>query len=902
MKNSIYILVLGILTLASCSLKEEFPLENGQDGCVEFVVKPSSFNVCNVSSPQTKSAYTDPAYTGDQLTALEKKIVNAYFLIFRPDGQLYQVADELTITNSVITEYPKIKADALNADITACFIANVPESYINSIENINDLSTKPLPLEYVSYESTGYVGIPSLNGTPCFPMFGMYIGPLTTDKPQVQISLKRLFSKMEFNLRVDMTPGIEWNGQDVGLSHSAEAKFTLFDYTISNLPKQILLISKTSDGALTDVITESPWGDNPAGYAFMDNQNVNFGSATPLIFDKDNVLEPQATKELYTFYCYVPEYVLLPNGNEDDYSILTQNRERFKPLLFNDGQKPVYLTLNGRLAQQDGTFSNVKYKVYLGENNFDSFSMFRNNLYKNNLTIKGSEHLSNDDGDLDHRVEILPLNLVEAYGQAANCYIISLPGTYEIDTYKGVVKNLSSATKMQGKSAGVVWNTNANNSITASLSADKTKVIVNVAGNSNKAVEPGNALVALYGEDGSISWSWHIWCCSDDNRADKPAFLDKYVDDAGAYNGYQVMDRALGATDMGGWTLGDYKLTMWNDGLYYQWGRKDPLRLNADGTTVFDDASDTSDGTSSGASYANSIRNPKAFYSDWTGTYTSEDTDASGWSADKSVNDPCPPGYKVPANTIWRSKNPDATQKLPVLNTKLTNAERYTYNTSQLSLTGSASTFIFYPYGGNLDASGKRVATAKSVVRDTTDADYPPIVYGNVEARESVVPLDWVTPKQFRNVIFEFEHNVNHGMYWANNALSLLYGYSTVDSSSGGLLSSILGGYNVISCEYQTGTVNYRTEQRQTGTIPIINRPIYTTYYIYDGTITWNNNWRTVNEEEYDGTNFLTERGVVNDGLEAYLKNKGVQTESYEYTRDKQMDKHNGLQIRCVKE
>jgi hypothetical protein len=631
----------------------------------------------------------------------------------------------------------------------------------------------------------------------------------------------------------------------------------------------------------------------------MAAQNVDYGSNAPQIYDVDNALE--TVSELHTFYCYVPEYALLPNGNENNYSALTSNKERYKPLLFDEGQKPIYLTLEGRLAQQNGSFSNVRYEVYLGENNFDSFSMFRNNLYRNNLTIGGADHLNTgDDSKVDHRVDILPLNLVETYGQSANCYIISLPGTYEIDTYKGVVKNLSSATKMQGKSAGVVWNTNANNSITASLSADKTKVIVNVAGNSNKAVEPGNALVALYGEDGSISWSWHIWCCSDDNRADKPAFLDKYVDDAGAYNGYQVMDRALGATDMGGWTLGDYKLTMWKDGLYYQWGRKDPLRLNADGTTVFDDASDTSDGTSSGASYANSIRNPKAFYSDWTGTYTSEDTDASGWSADKSVNDPCPPGYKVPANTIWRSKNPDATQKLPVINTKLTNAERYTYNTSQLSLTGSASTFIFYPYGGNLDASGKRVATAKSVVRDTTDADYPPIVYGNVPAGEYSYPRHLVTPKQFRNVIFEFDHSVNHGMYWANNALSLLYGYSTVDSSSGGLLNSILGGYNVISCEYQTGTVNVKTEKRQTGSF--LGRPIYTTFYIYDGKITWNNNWRTVYEEEYDGTNFLTERGVVNDGLEAYLKNKGVQTESYEYTRDKQMDKHNGLQIRCVKE
>jgi hypothetical protein len=145
-------------------------------------------------------------------------------------------------------------------------------------------------------------------------------------------------------------------------------------------------------------------------------------------------------------------------------------------------------------------------------------------------------------------------------------------------------------------------------------------------------------------------------------------------------------------------------------------------------------------------------------------------------------------------------------------------------------------------------------------------------------------------------------------MYWANNALSLLYGYSTVDSSSGGLLNSILGGYNVISCEYQTGTVNVSTEVRKekyTVNLPFIGtveRERDVTYYIYDGTVTWNNNWRTVYEEEYDGINFLDERRTVNNGLESYLNAKGVQTEAYEYSRDYQMDKYNGLQVRCVKE
>ena len=867
MKNSIYILVLGILTLASCSLKEEFPLENGQDGCVEFVVRPSSFNVCNVSSPQTKSAYTDPTYTGDQLTALEKKIVNAYFLIFRPDGQLYQPAEELTVTNSVITEYPKIQADAINADITACFVANVPESYINSIENINDLSTKPLPLEYASYESTGYVGIPSLNGTPCFPMFGMYIGPLTTDKPQVQISLKRLFSKMEFNLRVDMTPGIDWNGQDVGLSHSAEANFTLFDYTISNLPKQILLTSKTSDGALTDVITESPWGDNPAGYAFMDNQNVNFGSATPQIFDKDNVLEPQATKELYTFYCYVPEYVLLPNGNEDDYSILTQNRERFKPLLFDEGQKPIYLTLEGRLAQQNGSFSNVRYEVYLGENNFDSFSMFRNNLYRNNLTIGGADHLNTgDDSKVDHRVDILPLNLVETYGQSANCYIISLPGTYEIDTYKGVVKTLSSAAKLTGKSASVLWNTNSNNTITASLSENKTKVILNVNATSSNAVEPGNALVALYGDDG-ILWSWHIWFCADNNRADKPAFLERYVDDSGNYNNKQVMNRALGATNKKGVTIGDYDLSIWDDGLYYQWGRKDPVTITGSVTT----------GT--GAEYNDATKNPTIFYTDWTGNDS-----GAGWGSAKSVNDPCPPGFRVPSSDVWKTSNPDALYSIefPLFGeVKLTDNDRYTYNLTRGITSTDGSTFILFPYNGNYDSAGvkqdKTLSSVQSYAGITVTCRVP-------SPNTSVIDVTKLYPAEYRNITFRYDESISHGTLWAADKKSLTYGYSAINKS-GGALGNLFDMMEIVTCERRQGT------SKTSG-------PWYNTRYT--GEVEWGA-WETINGSDL-GLLDIADESSVSSKLKEYLQENGISTESYVYKVGTDLGTATALQVRCVKE
>lgn len=633
MKNSIYILVLGILTLASCSLKEEFPSKNGQDGCVEFVVRPSSFNVCNVSSPQTKSAYTDPAYTGDQLTALEKKIVNAYFLIFRPDGQLYQAADQLTVTNSVITEYPKIKADALNADITACFIANVPESYINSIENINDLSTKPLPLEYASYESTGYVGIPSLNGTPCFPMFGMYIGPLTTDKPQVQISLKRLFAKVQVDLSMDMyenglDPILEALGLPTGgLSNTY---FNLKELTVTNLPRKVIL------APLEDSNQESPWAttdteDNVDDF-FLSPQTVEVMQE---VWDIRSVEAGVNTS--FSFTCYVPEYALIPTESN--------NNQANKAALYNkDTQHPVHISLSGLFRRYDNTNAEVTYNIFLGENNSDSFSLFRNNFYKNNVVLDGSGHLN---FGADNRVQKHPLNLVEVYGESSNCYIITVDGDYVIDTYAGAFSNIAANTpKVTGTPEA--WS-DGNNTVSCKLDEeDPTKIIVSISPKSGaSAIAEGNAVISI--PDG---WSWHLWIVpASDNDQLFNAFLGTLQEQTYEVTNAVALNRNLGAA------------SPTDAGAYYKWGAKEPF---------------------------------------FNGAYKGVVTTASTWAGDgKQTTDPCPPGYKVPSTPIWMSysdwEETTASQLGGVLS--LLGSDYFTYG---LSL----SEYIRYPYSYYILSNG----------------------------------------------------------------------------------------------------------------------------------------------------------------------------------------------------
>lgn len=710
MKNSIYILIITILTLASCSPVDLEPVGVGKGNYVEFIPRPANFRGYDVTEVPTKAVYTD-----EQLTTLESKVHTAYFMIFKPNGQRHTF-EALTVTDyNSIASY-KIRTDVNNSDVTVCFLANVPYSYALSLDTKAKLLNTPLPLDYATYAETGYVGIPKLrldlNGdkiddaayTPCFPMCGIYEGPLDASAQQT-ILLNRLFAKVTVNLSMNMGTNLlegvlggaldDFFGDlfgDITIGNTAEnARFEMNSYTLNNIPNQVLMApAKKEVENSTPIITESPWVENTAKFEDPEEFEVE-----TTIYDKSH---PRADQPGYPttfgFTFYTPEYALLPEASAVSAHTGKENRERFKPLLYDQDKKPIHMTLEGRLHDHGGSYANVKYKIYFGENNFDSFSLFRNNLYNNNLEIKNTGHLETG-STIDNRVEILPLNLVEAYGQAANCYIISIPGTYEIDAYKGVVKptDLASSTKFTGKPY-TVWNTTENTNVITypeeEISQDK---IVFSVSNSSGTIAPGNAVIAIRDANNNILWSWHLWFCEPDSRPDNNDFQQTYPE-----SGAQVMNRALGATSsignesaIIGNALDWFKkyfgedFAIWNDGLYYQWGRKDPMVLGADNKVAKISTSGT---------YTNSVLYPDTFYTNWTGNDT-----GAGWTEAKSVNDPCPPGYKIASSGIWRD-NPQASDGLEDI------AERaidgYAYNIQ----INDPFNNILYPFSSYINNTG----------------------------------------------------------------------------------------------------------------------------------------------------------------------------------------------------
>lgn len=200
--------------------------------------------------------------------------------------------------------------------------------------------------------------------------------------------------------------------------------------------------------------------------------------------------------------------------------------------------------------------------------------------------------------------------------EAANCYIVSAAGNYKFKLCKGNNKG-ESLESVSG--ASVIW---GNVVPTENLKIEDDYMYFTIPEN---GFQKGNALLAAKDASNNILWSWHIWC------TDKPAD-NEYRNNAGF-----LMDRNLGATEPA------------SAGLYYQFGRKDPFS----GGTV------SSVGTSQSTTVDYTVAHPTTFitaggnattspYLDWNpATYNSESKLWSGENGEKTLYDPCPPGYRV---------------------------------------------------------------------------------------------------------------------------------------------------------------------------------------------------------------------------------------------------------------
>lgn len=217
--------------------------------------------------------------------------------------------------------------------------------------------------------------------------------------------------------------------------------------------------------------------------------------------------------------------------------------------------------------------------------------------------------------------------------ESANCYIVTKPGVYKMPAVKGNDKSQ----KVSAASVEVLWETRSDADVKVgdivNLTVyDNGNIYFNVKGKTSSTVPEGNALIAAKDASGNILWSWHIWVTSVRPKD------QVYKNGAGT-----MMECDLGAAYV---ESGVYP---WSSGLYYQFGRKDPF---------WGDRSCTLDGwkkvgcteTTGTESYA--AAHPTTFISNSDGRYGFAHWLHSGearlWWRNKSISDPCPPGYVIP--------------------------------------------------------------------------------------------------------------------------------------------------------------------------------------------------------------------------------------------------------------
>lgn len=236
----------------------------------------------------------------------------------------------------------------------------------------------------------------------------------------------------------------------------------------------------------------------------------------------------------------------------------------------------------------------------------------------------------------------------------ANCYIVSKPGTYHFLPVKGnsnepvgeimstIILWASFGTSETPGVGDVISNCYLDSSV-----GDKPLI----AFNAPSPLKNGNAVIAALGYGLEVLWSWHIWVCAD---YDPDATAQVYYGNAGT-----VMDRNLGATSA---TPGDVGAL----GLMYQWGRKDPF-LGGDGIKSSKRAASTAtwpepEAGAAGKNDQYARQNPMVFITKETDSYGDWNSDGSSisllWAKSKSINDPCPHGWKVPegyTDGLWQT-------------------------------------------------------------------------------------------------------------------------------------------------------------------------------------------------------------------------------------------------------
>ena len=317
-----------------------------------------------------------------------------------------------------------------------------------------------------------------------------------------------------------------------------------------------------------------------------------------------------------------------------------------------------------------------------------------------NLVKKGTEDIIQTiviGQDAAAPAEAGPANLSKK--QSANSYIVTAAGEYKF----AAVKGNSEESVGTVASVEVLWETYNNDQ---EVTAGSVIASVNYADGfisfaTPDILKPGNAVIAAKDNSGTILWSWHIWV------PETEITTNTY----GIYS-LPMMDRNLGALVAASATA---EAPVESYGFLYQWGRKDPFpgpaavsggafaktsgpapsQLSGDGAT--EDCKITLE---------QSIQNPLLMGRMNNKGWITPANNELWLDESKTIYDPCPPGYRVPAR--------DAEQ--PLHSSDFTAVTGWT-ESKDFHIFGMGDPVAVFPFTGYLDDYDPAGSVAKNGLR-----------------------------------------------------------------------------------------------------------------------------------------------------------------------------------------
>lgn len=402
--------------------------------------------------------YTDVDFSSDNkcTSAINIQRGNPTFLIDTEEGIL---ADLSGGSDTDIVYYNNNAADLGACDIY--IVANVwhqltaptPEQDDDEDTRVVDTIKTLADLEAFVYQADDTLAMPTVEKDGAtqvcgFPMIGKQQGASfklskgadNEGNAVATIPLKKLYSKVRFTMQI--------NADQVVAGQTP--KFTIRQVEVFNVPKMARLgRDYDKDGNLIygdylEEIANTESTSTPSDYYYCTNTADPTAKPedAPFVINKFNKKTishstSSTTDDVIEFGFYMPEHMVTPNPIQLPSTMTAEEKEKYaqyyKPtgvgaVRNGDGTTSAakiatFVRIHGSYTDHNSQILDVTYDIYLGQNNFDDFTIKRNQLLNNKLIITGltnhkdayNNEDTNNDGkidendsniSIDHRVEV----------------------------------------------------------------------------------------------------------------------------------------------------------------------------------------------------------------------------------------------------------------------------------------------------------------------------------------------------------------------------------------------------------------------------------------------------------------------------------------------------------------